>query len=234
MDSIKLVSITNNGYKDVTLNCIISLKNINFDLTKVVLYCMDDICFDFFSKTYPELIVKRTQLSQNNLIEYCKSGWKEVTLQKISAVYEELLLNEYIILFDGDIVFRNIHFLSDLWSRINSDSSLELVAQNEFKTNNLDANYNEICSGFYIIKSTANTKNIFNINNKTCSDSNDQTWLNRNSKKLNHQILPNELYPNGRFFYDNHHNISPYIVHFNFVMFPQKKSKMKSFNMWFI
>jgi len=230
MDSVKLVSITNIGYKELTSNCICSLKNINFDLTKVVLYCMDDICFDFFSKTYPELKVKRTQLTYNNVVQYSKSGWKEVTFQKIFAVYQELLLNEYIILFDSDIVFRNINFLSDVWSRINRDSSLELVAQHEFKS----VAKNEICSGFYIIKSNSNTKNIFNIDYNTCINSNDQNWLNMISPKINYQLLPNELYPNGYFFYKEHNNINPYIVHFNFVMFPQKKCKMKSHNMWYL
>lgn len=230
MDSVQLVTITNSGYKDITENSILSLTKINLHLGKVIIYCIDDDSFSYFKGKFPDLNVKRSSVTYSDYVEYQEEAWKMVTFTKIISVYNELLKHNYVILFDGDIVFRNINFLSDLWNRINRTNSIDLVCQNEYKP----GNSGELCSGFYIIKSNDRTKKMFNIKYSDVSEKNDQDWLNSKKMQLNFEVLPNELYPNGKFFYDSIDKTIPYVIHFNFVKFRQKKNKIKQNNMWYL
>lgn len=230
METIKLITITNYGYKDITKNSIISLQKINFDLSKVILYGMDDATCEYFKDCFKDLNVKRTMDYTNaESISYCEKGWKDITLQKIRVVYQELLKNDYVLLFDGDIVFNNINFISDLWSKINNDNMLEMLVQREYKADN----DKELCSGFYLLKSTDNTKNVFNISQTKYP--NDQSWLNSVKTKLKYQLLSNDLYPNGFYLYNVLKTIEhTHIMHFNFVKFPEKRGKMRRYKVWYV
>lgn len=227
MEKLKLITVTNSGYQDLTENCLKSLTNNGVSLESVVIYTLDEECYTYFSDKYKDACVKRTQFTHQDAVCYRGEGWKNVTMQKIYAIYSELLINEHIVLFDGDIVFNKAGFLDDLWQRMNENDDTELVVQEEYKGEN---NRGYMCSGFYLLKSTENTRKIFNITNTT--QPNDQEWLNSVKRNIKWKLLPIEKYPNGKFFYDNHRDITPFIVHFNFVLFKQKKGRMKNYGMW--
>ena len=229
----KLVTLTNSGYKRITENCIQSLININFPLDKIIIYTMDYECKTYFENKFPSIEIKQHNFSRKEIVDYLEGDWNNVTLQKIGIIHNELNNYEYLILFDGDIVFNNIKFIDFLLDKMNNNKELDLFAQHEFKNNGT----NVICSGFYIVRSNDISKKHFNpenyINGKYCS--NDQDYLNSIKKHFKWEFLPIELFPNGKYFYDYHKNRDEaYLIHFNFVKFHQKIGRMKSYKKWFL
>ena len=232
--NFRMVTVTNSGYKRITENCIMSLININFPLEKIIIYAMDIECQEYLKDKFPRITVKLNDYINKDHQEYLKNSWNNVTMQKVNIISKELDNYEYLILFDGDIVFNKIEFADFLLEKMDNDKTLELFAQEEFKGNDAD----EICSGFYIIRSTDNTKKYFNTNffkkdkHHTC---NDQAYVNSIRSNLKWEYLPINLFPNGKYYYEYHKNREEaYIIHFNFVFFKQKEDRMKGYNKWFL
>lgn len=229
----KLVTLTNSGYKKITENCIQSLININFPLDKIIIYTMDNECKIYFENKFPSIEIKETTLFRKESVCYLEENWNTVTLQKINIINQELNNYEYVILFDGDIVFNNIKFIDFLLNKMNNNKELELFAQHEFKDNASEI----ICSGFYILRSNNNTKKYFNSENYLDGkyNNNDQEYLNSIKKYFKWEFLPIELFPNGKYYYDYHNNREEaYLIHFNFVRFHDKESKIKNYKKWFL
>jgi len=229
-----MITLTNFSYKELTENCILSLININFPLDKIIIYTMDDECYDYFKKKFPSIDIKLNDYINPEIQNYSKGEWNNVTMQKINIVYKELKNYEYLILFDGDIVFNNIQFLKFLLNKMIFNKDLDLLAQHEFKNNGT----NLICSGFYIVRSNDITKKYFNADNYIKNGKygvNDQDYINSIRKHFKWEHLPIELFPNGKYYYEFHKNRDEaFLIHFNFVMYNQKKSRMKGYNKWFL
>ena len=88
-----------------------------------------------------------------------------------------------------------------------------------------------------IIKSTEKTKLLFDPERSTANAKEgwgDQIYLNQIKNELDYKVLPLNLFPNGRFFKNNHLNINPYMIHFNWVIGHEKKDFMKKYNHWYI
>jgi hypothetical protein len=232
--NFKLITLTNSAYKILTENCIKSLININFPLDKIIIYTMDDECKTYFENKYPKIEIKRSNYTKSTSVSYMKQDWNTVTIQKIDIINKELNNYEYLILFDGDIVFNNIKFIDFLLEKMNTYKDLDLFAQHEFKNNGCDT----ICSGFYIVRSNDITKKYYNSDNYINGKykGNDQDYINSIKKHLKWEHLPIELFPNGKYYYEHHKNREEaYIVHFNFVMgIDGKKSKMRNYSKWFL
>ena len=88
------------------------------------------------------------------------------------------------------------------------------------------------------IKSNEKTISIFNPENvekyKNSQNWGDQTYINQIKDKLNYKKLPLGLFPNGRYYFNNYQNISPYLIHFNWLVGNKKKEKMIEYNKWVI
>ena len=52
--------------------------------------------------------------------------------------------HSYVILFDGDIVFKSSNFIEHIKGEMNKNDDLELLVQHEFKNNKSK----ELCSSF--------------------------------------------------------------------------------------
>lgn len=227
-----MLTVTNSGYKRLTENCILSLININFPLEKIIIYAMDTECQQYFKDKYPSITVKLNDFIKKEHERYLQKDWNNITMQKINIISKEFDNYEYLILFDGDIVFNKLDFVDYMLKTMNEDKSLDLLAQQEFKGNNI----NEICSGFYILRSSQNTQKYFNtelFTQNTQHTCNDQTYINRLRPNLNWKYLPIELFPNGKYFYEYHPD-EAHIIHFNFVMFNDKEGRMKKYKKWFL
>lgn len=95
------------------------------------------------------------------------------------------------------------------------------------------------CTGFMFIKSNEKTIDFFHEKNtSTCIKNDeiidDQDYINIHLDKIKIAPLPLELFPNGRYYYENSENISPYMIHFNWVVGHEKKEKMKKHGKWFL
>ena len=228
MENIKLITLTNFGYKHFTENALKSLSLLNFDISKIIIYTLDNKAYKYFSEKYKNITCKQiNDINLPDLAKYQDSNWNKLTIQKIKIVYEELKQNKYLLLFDGDIVFENIKFLEFCYNELINEE-LDIICQHEWNDNNS----NDFCTGFYLLKSTKNTMNCFNVDLLNVNE-NDQHFLNRKKHMLKHKLLPIDKFPNGKYYYEQKPE-EPYIIHFNFVFSHDKERKMRQYNKWYI
>ena len=232
MNNLSTITVTNTGYCELTNNSLETFKRLETGL-KVKIYCMDKECQEKYKDNYDTSLL---EFNFSNTCEYMKENWAIVTMQKLVAIYTELNNNsDFVFLFDGDIVFKNINAITEIYSIMNENKDIDLICQNEYQGRNSELN-----SGFLLIRKNQKTLDFFNPDNyivntidKIVKYKNDQHYLNHNAKKLNIHVLPNDKFPNGKFFYDEK-PLNPYMIHFNFVKGPQKKGKMQGYKCWVI
>jgi len=237
--STKLITLTNNGYLEMTENLLISMKKIGIE-QMLKIYCIGSESYTYLKKKFPMNEIELVDTNNEKLtswVEYRslqhpdvegKQLWASITSYKMYAINQELIKGNDVIFTDGDIVFeRNpIPYIFD-----NIDDKLELLIQNDeqtLKTANM-------CTGFFWMRSNKNTIEITNF--KTIVDniqhfSNDQQYMRRFSNKINHKYLDLDLFPNGKYYRDN--IPKAIIIHFNYDVSNQKIRRMKQFKKWYI
>jgi len=241
----KLITLTNDGYMHLTHNLMTSMKKLGLD-TYVTIYCIGNKSYSFFKQTYPNNIVNYVpyynEINTNikKWVEYRslqskdfqgKALWADITSYKLFVINKELKEGKNIIFIDGDIVFEN-NPLPEMFSIINEDPNLELLIQNDSGDNSRE----EMCTGFFWMKSNINTINITNfdkIRQNLSSFNNDQQYLRRFASKINHKYLDLKRFPNGKYYRDLK-PITPSIIHFNYDVSTMKIKRMKIFKKWFI
>lgn len=243
--STKMITLTNDGYMHLTHNLLVSLKKLGLE-TYLTLYCIGEKSYSFFKQKYPDNIVnyvpyyKDTNTKVSEWIEYRalqskdiegRALWADITSYKLFVINKELKENNNIIFIDGDIVFER-NPLPRIFSIINSNPELELLIQNDSADNSRE----EMCTGFFWMKSNQNTINITDfdkIRKNLSSFNNDQQYLRRFASKINHKYLDLDGFPNGKYYRDLK-PYTPYIIHFNYDVSKMKIQRMKMFNKWFI
>jgi hypothetical protein len=225
---IAFITLTNNGYVDFTLNCLKSLENINFE-KKLDCYCIGEECCSILkSNSYNSFLIKD---DNSNFQTFRNGNWWDIVSNKFKIIHENLNKYDFVCITDGDIVFENNKFLDYLIENIEDN---DMLIQNDTMNDNDHWN---LCSGFMFLKSNEKTRYLFNpkiviekYKEKIC----DQLYINNIKNKLKYKLLPLELFPNGRYYYENHSKIQPYLIHFNWLIGHEKKKKMKEFNKWYL
>jgi hypothetical protein len=220
--------LTNSGYIDYTLNCIESLKKIGS--LQLQLYVIGKDGYDKLKeKGYSSTLIKDEKNS--NFQTYQDGNWGDITFYKFQIIYENLLKHKYVCFTDGDIVFQNNNFMQYLQDNI---ASHDMLIQSEGLN---EGDVADLCTGFMFIKSNETTLSIFNPENvrlhKREKSWDDQVYINEMMKKINYKELPLSLFPNGRYYY-YHTNMSPYLIHFNWVKGHDKYYRMKMYGKWYI
>ena len=240
LNKLKIITLTNDGYKDLTDNLMISMKKIGLE-KMLKIYCIGKDSYNYFKDKYYFNEVVQIDTNQdflNNWVEYKaaqhtdvegKLQWATITSYKIYAINNELRLGNNTIFIDGDIVFEKNPF-NYMLNCLDADT--ELLIQNDHQEN---TNPN-MCTGFFWMKSNENTINITNfdtISKNINSFQNDQQYIRRFARQINHKYLKLELFPNGKYFRDKK-PIGPYIIHFNYDVSEHKIKRMKQFNKWYL
>lgn len=241
INKLKIITLTNDGYKDLTENLLISMKKLGIaSLLKI--YCIGSESYNYFKHKYYLNEVEQVDTNDkylNNWVTYRsiqhvdtegKKQWATITSYKIYAINKELIAGNDIIFIDGDIVFEKDPFQYMLDSL---EPNTELLIQNDQQKDMIPA----MCTGFFWMKSNDNTINITNFDTITKnidSFQNDQQYLRRFSKQLNHKFLDLGLFPNGKYYRDYYREIEPYIIHFNYDVSDFKIKRMKQFNKWYM
>ena len=227
---ISFITLTNTGYIEYTLNCLKSLEKIGFNKEKLICYCIGQEGYNILlNKGYESKLINND--INTNFQHFRQGNWSNITSQKFNIIYENLLKNDYVLITDGDIVFENALFMDYLKDNIEDN---DILIQNDTLENNDSCN---LCSGFMFIKSNEKTLEIFNPKNienkRNIVGWDDQVYINEIKNNLKYKKLPLELFPNGRFYYNNYKEIQPYIIHFNWVIGHEKKQKMIQYNKWY-
>jgi hypothetical protein len=227
---IAFITLTNTGYVDYTLNCLKSLENIAAPIN-LVCFCIGKEGYNCLTEKGYECILIDDE-NNSNFQQYRQGNWSNITIKKFDIIYENLLLNEYVLFTDGDIVFENNNFINYLLENIGDN---DILVQNDTLDDNNSTN---LCSGFIFIKSNAKTLHLFNPTkmqvNKNEKGWGDQIYINKIKDKLKFKMLPLELFPNGQYFYNNVDQITPYLIHFNWIIGHDKKAKMTKFSKWYL
>ena len=229
--SISFITLTNSGYIDFTLNCIESLKKIGCT-TELTSYCIGKDGYNILkSKGHKAILIDE---EENNNFQIFRTGnWSNIVYHKFEIIHANLLNHNFVCFTDGDIVYERQDFMKYLLENM---GDLEMLIQNESMCNNIDKN--DVCSGFMFIRSTPNTIELFDpINVEKFRNRvgwGDQMYINDIKTKLKFKPLESELFPNGNYFYKNYKNITPYLIHFNWILGNHKKQKMIDYNKWLL
>lgn len=240
--NIKIITLTNNGYKTLTDNLLISMKKIGIEeLLKI--YCIGDECYDYYKSNYPYNEIEKINLdddSENSLshwIEYRssqnkdiegKKRWANITSYKFYSINKELRSGNDVIFIDGDIVFEKNPYCYLMEHIGDSD----LLIQNDNQT----YNDRQFCTGFFYMKSNTKTITITDfseISKNIDGFQNDQQYLRRFEKQMDVKYLPLDLFPNGKYWREKIPS-NPYIIHFNYDVSGHKINRMKQFNKWYL
>ena len=237
--NLKLITLTNDGYKDMTTNLLLSMKKLGIE-KKLKIYCIGTECFNFFKTNYPFNEIIQIDVEGDYLktwVEYKsiqnpdmngKKKWATITSYKIYCMNNELVNGNDIIFTDGDIVFEKNPF-QYLIDQINDH---DLLIQND----NQSYSNHAFCTGFFYMKSNDKTKEITNfksVQENIDTFQNDQQYLRRFERQLDVKYLPLELFPNGKYWRTKLPK-SPYIIHFNYDTSIHKIKRMKTYHKWYI
>jgi predicted O-methyltransferase YrrM len=241
LNKLKIITLTNDGYKYLTENLLISMTKLGIEKS-LKIYCIGNESYSYFKNKYYFNDVEQVDANDsylNNWIEYKatqskdeigKKQWASITSYKIYAIHNELISGNDVIFIDGDIVFEKDPFKYMLDSL---EPDTELLIQNDHQ----DAEHPNMCTGFFWMKSNENTIDITNfetITKNIDSFQNDQQYIRRFSKSIKHKYLDLDKFPNGKYYRDNCKNIEPYIIHFNYDVSDYKIKRMKQFNKWYL
>ena len=238
LDRISFITLTNNGYKNYTLNCLKSLKKFNLN-DKLKVYCMDSLAYNEISKMHSNTVKCKNLEHCNKMLSYMDEGWNYLTLKKLDVIYDELLKNEFVCFTDGDIVYEDKNFLNYCLKHI---KDCEFLIQRDDLGNEKTLNIGNgtvmvptVCTGFMFIRKTPNTLRLFKKENIDQNVKCDQTYINNVLSQFKYKKLPLSLYPNGLYYKIFRNKIKPYMIHFNFTETAKdKKELMKKYRKWLI
>ena len=217
----QIITLTNNGYRDITNNMLFSINKLGL-IDKMTVFCLDENVKDFLSEKYPQCkfeIISNT--GSEELIDFRRKGWNHIVFYKMKAIHKSLQKYERVLFTDGDIVFYS-NPLNHLESIIGDKDILfqtDLIVSNEqyknyfdaiskFKTAQELADYIMSCgylrseanTGFIYMKNTQKNIEFFddsNIDIETFEC--DQIYVNKHLKDINFGLLPIFKYPTGLF-----------------------------------
>ena len=106
MENISFITLTNEGYKHYTLNCLTSLKKIGLG-EKLKVYCLGDNAYQDIKTNHNNCIKMENSDNLDKMFSYNDKGWNLITYNKFNIIHKELLENEFVCFTDGDIVYEN-------------------------------------------------------------------------------------------------------------------------------
>lgn len=210
-----IVTLTNAGYVPYTLNCLGSLRALGLE-SRVVCYCIGLKSYDAILRAgYTAILIADEAVVE--MQQFRVGAWANVTFYKFQAIFEQLERHPYVFFTDGDIYFEDRAFYDYCLSRIGVH---DLLIQNDLLH---DTDDGELCTGFMLIKSTDRTRRLLapNVVRTTATITtgwDDQVYVNAIKDQLSYQLLPLDLFPNGRYYRAYASTMSPHLVHFNWVI----------------
>ena len=233
---LAFITLTNNGYKEMTKNCLISLKKIGINYLKV--FCIDQESYDYLSPNFNFIYLLDIDKEEveSELINYRVGNWSKVVYKKFDIIHKELQNNDYVLFTDGDIVYKKPGFIEYCLKNIGNNDILiqddKLTDSKIFKKEIIDVN--ELCTGFMLIKKNKKMEEIFDPKNiPDLKVECDQYYINSVRDKFLYKKLPMNLFPNGSYF-RLEKPVDNYMIHFNFIIGSRKKEKMIKYGYWYL
>lgn len=223
--SLSFITLTNQGYLPYTLNCLKSLQKIG--ITDLKCYAIGQSAYKKLASKQYQAVYIEDELNTNFQI-FRRGNWADITFYKFKIIHENLLTNDFVCFTDGDIVFKNPDIFDYCRKKI---GDADLLIQNDSQDDNSSKN---LCSGFMFIRANENTLKFFDpayvaANSDRVEGWDDQVYLNEIKSHLNYRVLPLSLFPNGQYFLTGHRDITPYLIHFNWLVSHKKSAQLVKF-----
>jgi hypothetical protein len=209
---IEIISVYNNYFKDFKINldktvrCVIPGHRVKHHYSKV------------------------------GIADFGTENFRKLTIEKIGFIQTRLSMNERLLFLDNDI-----YLLKDPISYLEEYiGDADIVFQddvNEFV--HRGQTFPIVNTGVIYAKKTGQTIDLFDPNSEhirlMTERENDQHVLNRRLLDLgiDFKVLPKDLFPCGKVWYNDAAHESPYLVHYNWVAGKKNKiRKMKAYGHW--
>lgn len=226
---VAFVTLTNQGYVPLTLNCLQSLKRIGCQ-EKLVCFCIGQGAYSELQNHGHACELIDDEVNTNFQI-FRQGNWSNITFYKFEVIHKCLKSKRFVLFTDGDIVFEKNGFMEYLIDQIEDN---DLLIQHDHDSS---TGLSDLCSGFMLIASSPKTLELFDPCNMTQFRSqvgwDDQVYVNAIKHQLNVKVLPDELFPCGAVFYKTP-EMRPYMIHFNHVIGHDKKGRMQRHGRWYI
>lgn len=230
---MKAITFTNAGYVEYTLNLLKSIE-INGSSLETFVYCTDTKSYEILTKKgFNTIKLDHSHKISEKIYSWESAGssFGRLMLKKFEAIHNSLLNDKYLLYLDGDVVVKS-NFSNYLLENIKDNDFLFQLDYNPKKEIQTEA-----CAGFMFLKSTNETRLLFNPKNIDFEHlinlpSHDQTYINNLKDNFKYSFLPPVNFPNGAFYYN--FETSPKAIHFNYIIGKKKKKIMKKFNEWYL
>lgn len=224
-DNISMITFTTGDYINYTRNLIESIKKCGL-MKKLKIYCIDPQAYKFFKLNNDVEAIEFYDTINPGIKEYLKEDWNITVFNKIKCVYNELLISEYVLYVDGDIIIKKNNIIDYLYNEM-IHSEYDILFQQNIG--------DMLCSGFMYIRSNTKTIGLFDykkidINTFIC----DEDYINKNKDKINYKCLRRNIFPIERYYRKYLNSIEPYIIHFNFETGFKKEKSIKELGYWYI
>jgi hypothetical protein len=245
VNDLLIVSISNYGFKNLTLNWITNLYKLGFN--KFVVFCFDQELYEFLSeKGYKNnlAIVPSNWLDfkvSKSFLNWGSKDYNQITQAKPQIWYQLLKLKLNIFFSDPDVVWLNEHIIDHL-KFIYEYSTADLLFS--LDNNRKSVTYN---TGLFTAKCTPYSIDLFlnliNEQRKNPSYSNQKVFkiITKKMKSSDNKIIALDpiLFASGKVFLklklNKKYNLNPYTFHANYLIGMQAKiNALKANNYWFI
>ena len=240
-----ILTATNHGYRNFTLNWIKHLEKLNFK--KFVVFCFDKEVFKFLKDKGYET---RIAMVPNGWLDFgvsklfstwASKDYNHIVQSKTFIWYHLLRLKHNILFSDSDVVWLNKNILKHL-DFVFKYSYADILFSQDNQEGTLYYN-----TGFFFAKSTKYTINLFltiiQMQRRDPDNAMEQIILNnmlRTNKFKDSRLVGLDpfLYSSGKVFFilklNSEMSIHPFTVHPNYLVGQEKITALKSNNMWLI
>jgi hypothetical protein len=179
IDNINIISISNYGFRNFTLNWIISLKRHGY--SKFVVFSFDQKLIDLLSqKGYRKqvVLIPREWIDypiSSDMQSYMRGDYVNIVKSKINVVYNLLIRKHAVIHSDTDVVWLNGHVIDHIKLQYENSFAEALFSQD---TNGRDRIHN---TGFYFASPTDSVIRLLQrliLTQRSDLGGNDQTIFN--------------------------------------------------------
>jgi hypothetical protein len=244
LDSVNMVTVSNYGFRNFTLNWIISLKRHGY--SKFVVFSFDHQLIEFLAKKgYRKqvVLVPPEWLDYNisaNMSGYMQGDYINLCKSKVNIVYGLLTRNYSVLYSDTDVVFLSPHVLTHiLFQYANSFAELLYMQDTEGRTKVHNGGFFWATPTRFVIRLLQRLIEAQRLD-KAMHDQGIMQYMLGGSSFNDSRVdtLDSMLYVNGKDHFNlklnDKFSIAPLVVHVTYTLYPEEKmSKLRDRNYWF-
>jgi len=221
---MKFLTFLNSGCIDICKNMLISAEKVGINMDDFYIACLDSNAYKNlkeYKNAYLHIDQPITEYQDWTFSE--ESGFRNIVKNKWSIIKKIYQKNKELCWVDTDIVFIK--------------NPIEHISGHEEILFQGDSPGSTLCSGFMVFNQSKECEKIVN-ECASAIEADDQLIINEimiNKYPNNAAILSRDLFPNGYAYYTEEKKENAYIVHNNWMVGVEEKTKkFKEEKLWFL